>query len=292
MNAILLACSSAFALSALAGAQPDVLGVAPRNLNRPLSAVPNEEAIVQRIWVPGLDQGFIPQGVAVAGDRVLLSGYHYDAKTKRSGPPCHVYVVDPEDGQVLSRIAVPRDVKHAGGVAWARGAMWVVDVGILYKLDLRGKVLGRAKVDPVMGPSFVSEWGNKLWVGLFVWPYEKKSPRAYLIDPEAAIRKKKLGPRDALASIPIPKSVQGIAQNERGVWLARSHSTLGELQLVDPRSGALLETYPLFPGVEDLGFAADGLLWTASEAGSLRWRKWKTNFPVLFALDPEKLQSE
>jgi hypothetical protein len=44
-----------------------------------VSAVPNAAAIVRRIWVPELDAGYDPQGLAVAGGSIYVSAYHSDS---------------------------------------------------------------------------------------------------------------------------------------------------------------------------------------------------------------------
>lgn len=58
----------------LALAQP-VLGTPPRHAAPTLAEVPNAQAIDQRIWAPGIDAGYVPQGVAWAGGRLYLSAY-------------------------------------------------------------------------------------------------------------------------------------------------------------------------------------------------------------------------
>jgi hypothetical protein len=59
---------------------------------------------------------------------------------------------------------------------------------------------------------------------------------------------------------------------------------------LDPSSGKVLATYSLVSGIEDLSFDDQGKLWTVSEAGSLRWRWWRTSFPVVFKLDTALLE--
>lgn len=43
-------------------------------------------------------------------------------------------------------------------------------------------------------------------------------------------------------------------------------------------------------GMEGLAFDAQGALWSVSEAGSLRWQRWGVYYPVLFRIDPARLQ--
>ena len=52
-----------------------VLGAAPKVEPGELSRVPNADAIVSRIWMPALDAGFVPQGLTVAGNLVLVAAY-------------------------------------------------------------------------------------------------------------------------------------------------------------------------------------------------------------------------
>ena len=42
-------------------------------------------------------------------------------------------------------------------------------------------------------------------------------------------------------------------------------------------------------GLEDLGLAPDGKLWAVSEAGTQRWNRWNTFYPLVFEIDPAKL---
>lgn len=42
------------------------------------------------------------------------------------------------------------------------------------------------------------------------------------------------------------------------------------------------------PVIDD-GYVPQGTLWSVSEAGSLRWSRWATRFPVIFSIDTGKL---
>ena len=61
-------------------------------------------------------------------------------------------------------------------------------------------------------------------------------------------------------------------------------------QGVTVADGALLTSYDMVIGVEDISFDAQGRLWTVSEAGSLRWSRWSHAYPVLFSIDPALLR--
>jgi hypothetical protein len=43
-------------------------------------------------------------------------------------------------------------------------------------------------------------------------------------------------------------------------------------------------------GIEDIAFDGAGRLWASSEAGSRRWSAWPTYFPLVFAIDVNRLK--
>ncbi len=69
-----------------------------------------------------------------------------------------------------------------------------------------------------------------------------------------------------------------------------SNRKKGQLQKLDPATGAVLAEYDMVIGIEDLGFDAEGKLWSVSEAGTQRWSKWSKTFPVIFQTDTAKLR--
>ena len=50
-----------------------IAGIAPSYGPKTVSAVPNAAAIMRRIWLPGLDAGYDPQGLAVDGGGIYVS---------------------------------------------------------------------------------------------------------------------------------------------------------------------------------------------------------------------------
>ena len=56
-----------------------ITGIAPSYGPEKVSAVPNAAAIVRRIWLPGLDAGYDPQGLAVDGGGIYVSAYRATA---------------------------------------------------------------------------------------------------------------------------------------------------------------------------------------------------------------------
>ncbi|MEO8930127.1 MAG: hypothetical protein ABI326_11620, partial [Caldimonas sp.] len=52
-----------------------ILGTGPTYLDSPSRDVPNAAALGHRIWTPGLDDGFVPQGLTSSGAFLYVSSY-------------------------------------------------------------------------------------------------------------------------------------------------------------------------------------------------------------------------
>ena len=83
-----------------------IAGIAPNYGPKTVSAVPNAMAIVRRIWLPGLDAGYDPQGLAVDGGGIYVSAYRSDSLGVRRGP-CRVIRIDLETGAPFRTISLP-----------------------------------------------------------------------------------------------------------------------------------------------------------------------------------------
>ena len=288
------------AMTASAGEPTAVLGTAPTVEPGELSRVPNEHAIATRIWMPALDAGFVPQGLTVAGDRILVAAYK-STSYRRSRGESRVFAVDMESGDLVGEIRLPDDVGHPGGLANDRqGTLFVADRGKLYRIDLaraladgdtRAAILGRADIDREIGPSFLAWHAGYLWFG----PYEKygeprlyRYPVAEMFPEDGGVY---LTAADDVHSIPIDVRTQGAAFDADGrLWLSQSGSDGGVVQRLDAETGDLLDLFTAAAGIEDLSFDGAGMLWSVSEAGSLRWRRWETYFPLIFSLDVAQLK--
>src|SRR3546814_6743468 len=67
------ALAAAAGLLAAVPADADPLGAIPAQTQRTLTEkIPNADAVTWRAWVPGLDEGFVPQGLTVAEGAILL----------------------------------------------------------------------------------------------------------------------------------------------------------------------------------------------------------------------------
>jgi hypothetical protein len=276
----------------------DVLGKSPTYSTRAPGTkgsdrLPNEAAIVRRTWAPGLDEGFVPQGLTVVDGAIYLGAYQSAERSKGRGP-CRVFRMDPQTGDVTATLDLPSSCGHAGGLAkGAPGRIWIADTHVMFEVSLSpdekglGRIEREVKLQPPIKGSFAAGDGKAIWLG----SYERDKPgRLYRI-PLDVIADDVVGPQHADASIELPTRVQGAAIDGKGnLWITRSGAALGELLRLDGATGAVHERYAMPDGIEDLSFDASGLIWTVSEAGSRRWSNWATHFPVVFRVNPAKLR--
>ena len=236
----------------------------------------------------------------MAGNQVLVAVYH-STSHRRSRGESRVFAVDMKSGDSDGEFLLPDDVGHPGGLANdRRGTLFVADRGKLYRIDLaraladgdtRAAILERADVDRAIGPSFLAWHADHLWFG----PYEKfGEPRLYRY-PVAEVFHEHgsvyLTGTDDVHSIPIDVRTQGAAfDGEDNLWLSQCGSDGGVVQRLDPATGDLLDLFAVTAGIEDLSFDEAGTLWSVSEAGSLRWRRWETYFLLIFSLDVGRLK--
>jgi len=288
------------AAAALAGtcgpASAQVLGAPPTYSDRSLSAVPNAAAMTTLIWSPGLDDGFVPQGLTFMDGAVLVAAYRSEDPKQGRGP-CRIYRLDPRSGAITGTLDLPPSCGHAGGLARGRpGRLWVADTRDIFEIALDraggariGRVIGSIRLTGGLKGSFAASTADALWLGtysgepgarLYGLPFDK------LASGPGAI-----GEQDATAAVALPVKAQGAAFDAAGrLWITRSGSTFGELLQLDPRDGAVLKRFAMPAGIEDIGFDPQGGLWAVGEAGSKRWLGWATYFPVVFRLEPALLR--
>lgn len=306
-------------------AQPQLiqpLGIRPAHLRTdPVNAVPNQQAFTQALWAPGIDHGYVPQGLTFAQGQILMSGYRSRSPADSMGP-CRVYRLDPESGEVTGYFDLPPACGHAGGLAYAGGGVLILsDTRRLYRLDLDlalkekhadKAITGTLELAGALRGSFAAFVPAIAWPGsgapdrtgtlpettpgMFIgaWSLSARTARGYflplsLFDSHGGAT---ITEADAVSSIPLAARAQGAAVAPNGsFWLSYSSHDFGRIQQVDPASGQILASYPQVSGIEDISFDELGGLWAVSEAGSLRWRSWRTSFPVVFRLDTELLES-
>lgn len=273
------------------------LGTAPTYTDRklgllPSGEVPNHAAILRRIWMPGLDEGFVPQGLSVVGGSVYVAAYKSPEGAGRG--PCRLVRLDPKSGKVTGTLDLPPQCGHAGGVAkGAPGHLWVADTRDIFEIRLDapaspkiGEVIRHIKLGGLVKGSFAAGSADGLWLGT----YETHgAPRLYKFT--WASLKPQISQEDAAASVLMPVRAQGAAFDSAGrLWVTRSSGSFGELVEVNVKSGDIGRRYAFPVGSEDISFDAEGRLWAVSEAGSRRWLSWSTFFPVVFQVDMGRLR--
>jgi hypothetical protein len=276
----------------------EVLGTRPTHLSGELPAVPNDAAIVSRIWAPGIDEGYVPQGVTVADGALLVSSYR-SADPRVGSGPCRVYRIDPASGRTTGQFDMPPACGHAGGLAYlGQGMLVVADTRKLYKIDLARALGGQGDVVVAtlgLGGDMKGSLAGFDGKAIFIASSERDADRARgfflslsLFDTHNGAV---LTPADASRILAVPALAQGAAFDRDGaLWMTFSNSRAGALKKLDAASGAVLASYDMVIGVEDIAFDAQGRLWTVSEAGSLRWSRWSHAYPVLFSIDPARLR--
>ena len=278
----------------------DVLGKKPRHVWDAPSSVVNDQAITKMIWAPGVDDGYVPQGITVAEGFVLLSGYQ-STNPKVDLGPCRVFKVDAKTGEYASHFDLPEDCGHAGGLVYiGQGVLVVSDTRRLYEIDMKtafrdgstkNALLGVVRLGGELKGSLVDFDGTAIFIGSSEKDASKAKGFFLPLSIFEAYKGKSIKEDVALRSFPIAAEAQGAAFDKQGgLWMTFSSSKYGQLQKVDPNSGKVLAQYEMVIGIEDIGFDEDGRLWSVSEAGSLRWSKWSKIFPVVFQMDVTKLK--
>ena len=262
-------------LSGPHAAEPAITGQKPAYLTKPLSTVPNEQAIVRRHWAPGLDDGYTPQGLSISGGRVHVVGYGADG--------CRLFRLE-GDGRARAT-AVPA-CKHGGGLATVGADRFVViDTRALFVIA-GGRVEHTIRLEEPLRGSFGDFDGTDLWIG----SYDAAKPGRLWRIPLDRLSAPFLTENDSAESFEIQAKAQGLAFGNGSFWLTFSGSKFGRLAAFDRKTGRETASYEMPAGIEDIGFDSAGLLWAVSEAGARRYLGWETNFPLVFALDVTKLK--
>ncbi|MBS0528403.1 MAG: hypothetical protein JSS22_03295 [Proteobacteria bacterium] len=266
-------------------AAKDILGTKPAFVTRPLSDVPNADAIGTRIWVPDIDAGFVPQGLAYVGGQLVLSAYR-SSDPKQGRGSCRLFFISPATGAVARRLNLPATCGHAGGVAaLADGRIVVADTHSLYVVS-GGLVTATVQLKGKLRGSFADGDGQSVWIG----SYDRSGGTLWRIPP-AALKQAEIDESAATKSFPIPPRVQGLAFDRKGgAWLSVSGLNDGALLRMNPEDGHVLTTYAMPAGIEDLAVDTHGKIWAVSESGSIRWSAGSTNFPLVFLIDPARLR--
>lgn len=287
------------ACSSLPPAPGVVLGSKPTYLEAATQGVPNEAAIARRIWTPGLDEGWVPQGLTTAGNDVLVAAYHPEPDLKSGSGPCRVYRLDRTSGKTTAHFDMPVGAcTHAGGLAFLGGnRLLVADTRRLFLVDMArafpsGKAEGAMKsleLEGALRGSFAGFDGHDPWTG--TWTKAGADSAMYRFDVQLFEQRDGRAIDETLAAErrPVPLESQGLAFDARKrAWVSASNSKWGKLYRLAP-DGRVEVEYAMPAGLEGLDFDADGKLWGVSESGTRKYLSWGARFPFVFAIDPAQL---
>jgi hypothetical protein len=277
-----------------ASASADPFGQAPTYTSRALSNVPNVAAITRRIWVPGLDEGYVPQGLAVIAGALYVSSYK-SADPKQNTGPCRLYRLDTATGATTGQLDLPASCGHAGGIAKGPTplSLFVADTKTIYEVTISvpaindiGRVTRSIQLNGTVKGSFAAGTSDALWLGTF-----SRDPGANLYKFPWSVLAPTISQADAAATVALPLEAQGAAFDSAGqLWITRSTSKYGELVKLDSVTGQPQQRFVMPAGLEDLSFDSGGALWTLSEAGSQRWNNWSTFYPMIIRIDSTRLR--
>jgi hypothetical protein len=290
-----------------------VRGEQPSYVDRELDRFPADWAVCRALWLPGADEWFVPQGVALQGRSAWVSGYRWrEGYGKRY---CRVMRVDLRDGRLLAdepRLVWARPdgsralCRHGGGLALTEHGLWVATSQRLWLLDparvgrqhavLRAWHVAR----PVSGGLLVTGRDGRLGLGDF---RRRGSGPLHWFDTEALVAPgvRAVGGRirrgddvdptvaSAVRVSRVPRYAQGGAvepPGERGAapYVVSSLSTCGILHAPDGREVGFA------PGAEGITFDRDGGLWAVLESGSRPYQEQRRPLvPMLVRLDVDRL---
>lgn len=279
-------------------------GEPPGYTERTISATPMDSAIRQRHWAPGLNEGYVPQGLTFVRGTLLVGAYRSTEPQVNRGP-ARIFAVDPANGAVIGGFMLPDSIGHADGLAASEdgGLLFLADSAsrALYAFDLprslqagRAVAVGRPRrleKDAALGSAFLSFDGRLLWFGR----YSRDDTAARLVAADPAVLfaadDQPFRAAQAARSLPLPFHAQGAVFDAKGqLWISASNGRMGRLYRIDTQTGAVLAEHAAMAGLEDLARGADGLLWAVGEAGTQRWNSWAAFFPLLFSFDPAALK--
>jgi hypothetical protein len=277
-----------------------ILGTKPTYLDGVTESVPNAAALAHRIWTPGLDEGYVPQGLTIADGHLLVSSYLPTPDLKSNTGPCRVFRIEQATGKAGGSFDLPVGAcTHSGGLAYmGNGMLLLADTRQLFRIDLAkalasGKAEGAMKAVKITGElrgSYATFDGRHAWIG--TWTKEQPKARMFRLDPRLfddydgqTVKEDR-----AVESIPVPLEAQGAAFDPSGnLWVSASNSQWGKLYRLD-RQGRVQAEYAMAAGLEDLAVDARGALWGLSESGTRKYLHWTTRFPFIFEIDVAKLK--
>jgi hypothetical protein len=275
----------------------DVIGPDPLlATGRTLATFPNDHAICEAVWVPTLDDGFIPQGIALLGDgTALISGHVFG----NGSVPFQLRIahVDLADGSLLHLNIFPWAGRGHSILLDDTGRVWVAtgqklltwaNVDELFS-GTAPKAVARAKPHDLALSYLAEGGGESMWIGsgflLYEFPLD-------LLLAKANARKgslKKLSRTEATTVLPTGKHLKGAVLTDPNSWTSASLRARGRCATLNV--GLLGETrFGFVAGIGDVTLDESGALWMVSEAGSAQYPDQRFPFfPVIAKVDTTTL---
>lgn len=293
-------------LLALAGCasgagRPEILGTRPSYFEAASATVPNLAALSNRIWTPGLDEGYVPQGLTSGEGYLYVGSYLPTPDLKANTGPCRVWRIEPATGKAAGHFDLPAGTcTHSGGLAYVgNGKLFLADTRQIFLIDIAkavasGTSAGASKAVKISGllrGSYAAFDGKHAWIG--TWTKDRPAvARMFRLELRLFddYDGQTVNEERATASIPVPLEAQGAAFDDSGnLWVSASNSRWGRLYRLD-RRGEVQATYEMTAGLEDLTVDESGALWGLSESGTRKYLHWQTQFPYIFQIDVAKLE--
>jgi len=168
-----------------------------------------------------------------------VNGVTYDGRHAWFASGDKLNALDPESGKTVRSI----DVAAHAGTAFDGRYLFQLSGDSIAKIDPKtGRVLGTIPAPGGAGSGLAWAEGT-LWMGQY------RNRKIHQIDPETGA---------VLRTIESNRFVTGVTWVDGDLWHATLESDASELRRVDPRTGEVLESLEMPPGIRVSGLESDG----------------------------------